>query len=153
MRKRTPSQLDEMQQAKLLKINSNGMNLCYIGLLAAILIQWLVKRDFSAIIGEVIVFFALVIYVACAYLYEGIWDSRLKPSMKTNLLVSFLPAIAVGILLFVRNVLSAEAQDTVAISVILLAMIAAYALCLLVLSMLLWLYKRRRNRLDEQEDC
>ena len=153
MRKPDQTQLDEMQQGKLLKIHSNGMNLCYIGLLAAILIQWLVKRDFSSIIGEGIIFFALVIYVACAYLYEGIWDSRLKPSMKTNLLVSLLPAAAVGILLFVRNILSTKAQDTVAISVILLAMIAAYALCLLVLSMLLWLYKHRRNLLDEQEDC
>lgn len=153
MRKHNQSQLDEMQQGKLLKIHSNGMNLCYAGLLAAILIQWLVKRDFSSIIGEVIVFFVLVIYVACAYLYEGIWDSRLKPSTKTNLLVSLIPAVAVGILLFIRNALSAEAQDTVAISIILLAMVAAYILCLVILSMLLWLYKHRRNRLDEQEDC
>ena len=146
------SQLDEMQQEKLLKIHSNGMNLCYGGLLAAILIQWLVKRDFSSIIGELIVLFALAIYITGAYMYEGLWSSRLKPSHKNNLLISLIPAVAVGGLLLVWNALAGQEQESVAVSVILLAMVAAFALCMAILSLLLWLYNRGRNRLDEPED-
>ena len=152
MRKRTPSQLDEMQQAKLLKINSNGMNLCYIGLLAAILIQWLVKLDFSAIIGEVIVFYLLVFYITGASIYEGLWSSKVKPSIRSNLLISLIPAAAVGILLFLRNALSADASTVLSAPVILLLMGIAYALCMAVLSALLCLYNRRRSVLDEQEN-
>ena len=152
MRKRTPSQLDEMQQAKLLKINSNGMNLCYIGLLAAILIQWLVKRDFSAIIGEVIVFFLLVFYITGASIYEGLWSSKVKPSIRSNLLISLIPAAAVGVLLVLRNALSADASTVLSAPVILLLMGIAYALCMAVLSALLCLYNRRRSVLDEQEN-
>ena len=152
MRKRTPSQLDEMQQAKLLKINSNGMNLCYIGILAAILIQWLVKRDFSAIIGEVIVFFLLVFYITGASIYEGLWSSKVKPSIRSNLLISLIPAAAVGVLLVLRNALSADASTMLSTPVILLLMGIAYALCIAVLSALLCLYNRRRSVLDEQEN-
>jgi len=152
MRKRTPSQLDEMQQAKLLKINSNGMNLCYIGLLAAILIQWLVKRDFSAIIGEVIVFYLLMFYITGASIYEGLWSSKVKPSIRSNLLISLIPAAAVGILLVLRNALSADASTVLSAPVILLLMGIAYALCMAVLSALLCLYNRRRSVLDEQEN-
>lgn len=152
MRKRTPSQLDEMQQAKLLKINSNGMNLCYIGLLAAILIQWLVKRDFSAIIGEVIVFYLLMFYITGASIYEGLWSSKVKPSIRSNLLISLIPAAAVGVLLVLRNALSADASTVLSAPVILLLMGIAYALCMAVLSALLCLYNRRRSVLDEQEN-
>ena len=152
MRKRTPSQLDEMQQAKLLKINSNGMNLCYIGLLAAILIQWLVKRDFSAIIGEVIVFYLLVFYITGVSIYEGLWSSKVKPSIRSNLLISLIPAAAVGILLVLRNAQSADASTVLSAPVILLLMGIAYALCMAVLSVLLCLYNRRRSALDEQEN-
>ena len=152
MRKRTPSQLDEMQQAKLLKINSNGMNLCYIGLLAAILIQWLVKRDFSAIIGEVIVFYLLMFYITDASIYEGLWSSKVKPSIRSNLLISLIPAAAVGVLLVLRNALSADASTVLSAPVILLLMGIAYALCMAVLSALLCLYNRRRSALDEQEN-
>ena len=152
MRKRTPSQLDEMQQAKLLKINSNGMNLCYIGLLAAILIQWLVKRDFSAIMGEVIVFYLLVFYITGASIYEGLWSSKVKPSIRSNLLISLIPAAAVGVLLVLRNALSADASTVLSAPVILLLMGIAYALCMAVLSALLCLYNRRRSALDEQEN-
>ena len=152
MRKRTPSQLDEMQQAKLLKINSNGMNLCYIGLLAAILIQWLARRDFSAIMGEVIVFFLLVFYITGASIYEGLWSSKVKPSIRSNLLISLIPAAAVGVLLVLRNALSADASTVLSAPVILLLMGIAYALCMAVLSALLCLYNRRRSVLDEQEN-
>ena len=152
MRKRTPSQLDEMQQAKLLKINSNGMNLCYIGLLAAILIQWLVKRDFSAIMGEVIVFYLLVFYITGASIYEGLWSSKVKPSIRSNLLISLIPAAAVGVLVVLRNALSADASTVLSAPVILLLMGIAYALCMAVLSALLCLYNRRRSALDEQEN-
>ena len=151
MRKRTPSQLDEMQQAKLLKINSNGMNLCYIGLLAAILIQWLMKRDFSAIIGEVNVYFLLMLYITGASTYEGLWSSKVKPSIRSNLLISLIPAAAVGVLLVLRNALSADASTVLSAPVILLLMGIAYALCMAVLSALLCLYNRRRSVLDEQE--
>ena len=152
MRKRTPSQLDEMQQAKLLKINSNGMNLCYIGLLAAILIQWLVKRDFSAIMGEVIVFYLLMFYITGASIYEGLWSSKVKPSIRSNLLISLIPAAAVGVLLVLRNALSADASTVLSAPVILLLMGIAYPLCMAVPIALLCLYNRSRSVLDEQEN-
>lgn len=147
---RNQSQLDEMQQAKLMKINSNGMNLCYGGLLAAILIQWLTQRDFASIMGEAIVFFLLVIYIACAYIYEGIWSSKMKPSFKTNLLISLIPAAAVGILFVIRNRISTTTVYDA--SIIALAMAIAYIGCLTILSTLLLLYRRRRNILDDQEN-
>jgi len=149
MRKRKDFQLDEMQQEKLLKINSNGLNICYWGLLAAIVIQWLTERDITSVIGEIIIYVILMIYTVCAYIYEGLWSAKSKPSVKRIFLISLIPPAAVGILLCVKNIMADNRLYE--LSVILFAMAIAFAVCVTILYVLLCLYRRRRRSLDGQE--
>lgn len=150
MRKRDYSQLDEMQKEKLLKINSNGMKICALGLLVVILVQWFLNGDFSNIIGELVVYALLAGYVAIAYMFEGLWGERIKPSWKSNLLISLIVSIVIGVLLFIREKTSPE--FTIGIPAILLRMAIGLVACFGVLSILLLVYQKRRKTLDDVEE-
>ena len=88
------NKLDEMQEQKLLRIEHNGCWFAFWALLAAMFIQMAVfgPAEFRTILGEWIVFMALSVYLGIACLKNGIWDRRLDPTPKANLLVSLVAA-------------------------------------------------------------
>ena len=97
------NKLDEMQEQKLLKIEHNGMWIAFWGLLAAILFQTIFEKgNFT---GEWIVFMVMSLYTLFACIKNGIWDRRLEPNLKTNLLISIIPSAIVGILIGVSSYL------------------------------------------------
>ena len=150
MRKRDRAQMDEMQKEKLLKINSNGMKLCSLGLLLAILIQWFLRKDFSSLVGELIIYCLLTGYTVTASLYEGLWEDRIRPSWKTNLLLSLAASLALGLILFIRD--KADPAFVMAPPAILARMAVCLAACFALLSVLLIVYRKRRAALDDVED-
>ena len=87
--KKTKSNLDELQELKLLKIEHNGCWLAFWGLLAVILTQIAIgndsKQDLS---GEWIVFMCLALYLTVGCIRNGIWDRKLKPNFKNNIMAS-----------------------------------------------------------------
>ena len=93
--------LDERQEQLLLQVEHSGCWLAFWGLLAAIVVQMIAFGfDFSAIAGEWIVFMVLALYLSCGCMKNGIWDRHLKPNGKTNLLLSLIAALAVGLIIF-----------------------------------------------------
>ena len=87
------SNLDEMQEQKLLRIEHNGFWFAFWGLLAAMLIQQVLTPSamaFRTIAGEWIIFMVIALYVAVACARSGIWSRRLKMNAKTNLAASLI---------------------------------------------------------------
>ena len=99
--KKMKNNLDERQELKLLKIEHYGCWLAFWGLLIALAVQMVLTPDeprFMA--GEWIVFMALALYLSVACMKNGIWDRKLKPTPKTNLLMSTAAGVVMGILFF-----------------------------------------------------
>ena len=91
--------LDEMQEQELLKIEHNGCWLAFWGLLIAMIVQSFAfgNMDFKTLAGEWIVFMVLALYLAFACVRRGIWDRKLAMNIKTNLIVSAVAGIVMGI--------------------------------------------------------
>ena len=110
------SNLDEMQEQALLKIEHNGCWLAFWGLLAAMALQMVMRVPGRQMLGEWIVFMALSLYIVIACLRKGIWDRHLKANWKTNLIVSLLAAVATGIFVILSNPYLSEPLDYVLVA-------------------------------------
>ena len=142
------SNLDEMQEQEMLKIEHYGCWMAYWGLLAAMVIQMVMRVPGAQMLGEWIVFMALSLYIAIACLRKGIWDRRLKASRKTNLIVSLLAAVATGILVTLSNPYLSEPLDYVLTAGLTGGF--TFVLCFAALSIGMKLYKKRREKLDQE---
>lgn len=95
--------LDEMQEQKLLKIESRGCWLAFWGLAISLAVQSVIygpDKVNNYVGAEYIVFMLLALYLSIACLKAGIWDRRLRPTFKDNLIISFLSGLVVGIIWF-----------------------------------------------------
>jgi len=137
--------LDEMQEQKLLKIEHNGMWFAYWGLFASIFIQVIAEKDFT---GEFTIFMLLSVYVAVACLKNGIWDRRLKPTLKTNLIVSLIGALFVGAFQIALNFKELGYID---IRLGIRPFTNVLIICFLLMQFCSFLYKRKVNKLEETE--
>ena len=145
------SNLDEMQEQALLKIEHNGFWLAFWGLLASMAIQALLGVAFSSLLGEWIIFMVLCVYALVSCLRHGLWDRNLKPNLKTNLLVSIVPGLAVGVF----DMLLFRANETELLDYLLIGAIPAiitFALCFGALTICTALYKKRREKLDQESN-
>ena len=142
------SNLDEMQEQALLKIEHNGCWLAFWGLLAAMALQMVMRVPGRQMLGEWIVFMALSLYIVIACLRKGIWDRHLKANWKTNLIVSLLAAVAAGILVTLSNPYLSEPLDYVLVAGLTGGF--TFLLCFAALSVCTKLYRNRRNKLDKE---
>ena len=142
------SNLDEMQEQALLKIEHNGCWLAFWGLLAAMALQMVMRVPGRQMLGEWIVFMALSLYIVIACLRKGIWDRHLKANRKTNLIVSLLAAVATGILVTLSNPYLFEPLDYVLVAGLTGGF--TFVLCFAALSVCAKLYRNRRNKLDKE---
>ena len=96
--RKTRNRLDEMQEQKLLRIECRGCWFAFWALLASIFIQQFLfgAGDFKQIAGEWIVFMVLALYLSISCMRAGIWSRSFKPAFKTNLVTSFVAAVAAG---------------------------------------------------------
>ena len=142
------SNLDEMQEQALLKIEHNGCWLAFWGLLAAMALQMVMRVPGRQMLGEWIVFMALSLYIVIACLRKGIWDRHLKANWKTNLIVSLLAAVAAGIFVTLSNPYLSEPLDYVLVAGLTGGF--TFVLCFAALSVCTKLYRNRRNKLDKE---
>ena len=142
------SNLDEMQEQALLKIEHNGCWLAFWGLLAAIALQMVMRVPGRQMLGEWIVFMALSLYIVIACLRKGIWDRHLKANWKANLIVSLLAAVATGIPVTLSNPYLSEPLDYVLVAGLTGGF--TFVLCFAALSVCTKLYRNRRNKLDKE---
>ena len=89
--RRKKSNLGEMQEQELLKVEHKGCWIAFCGLLDAIIIQSILfgSQDCKTLAGEGIVFIVLSIYIAVACVRRGIWDRRFQMNAKTNLIPEY----------------------------------------------------------------
>ena len=142
------SNLDEMQEQALLKIEHNGCWLAFWGLLAAMALQMVMRVPGRQMLGEWIVFMALSLYIVIACLRKGIWGRRLKAGWKTNLVGSLLAAVITGILVTLSNPYLSEPLDYVLVAGLTGGF--TFVLCFAALSVCTKLYRNRRNKLDKE---
>lgn len=142
------SNLDEMQEQELLKIEHNGCWLAFWGLLAVMAVQMVMRVPGRQMLGEWIVFMVLCLYIAIACLRKGIWDRRLKAGWKTNLVGSLIAAVATGSLVALYNPYLSEPLDYVLVAGLTGGF--TFVLCFTALSVCTKLYHNRRNKLDKE---
>ena len=146
------SNLDERQELKLLKIEHNGCWIAFWGLLIVMLIQMIVGNDsIKNIAGEWVVFMSLVLYLSIDCVRNGIWDRKLKPNLRTNIIASSIAAVLAGIIWFgvsYRNY--HKLIGSIATGVIMFVQVEI--LCLIVLMISSKIYKRRVQKLEEDEN-
>lgn len=152
--KNSKSNLDEMQEAKLLKIEHNGCWLAFWGLLAVMIVELFVfdaEEVVRAVAGEWIVFMVLSVYIGAACMKNGIWDRHLKANAKTNLLISLIAAVAAG--LIVGGVLYSRYQifEDAAIMFI-CTTVCCFVLCFAALSISARIMKKKLEALESETD-
>ena len=64
-------------------------------------IQMIVGNDsIKNLAGEWVVFMSLALYLSIDCVRNGIWDRKLKPNLKTNIIASSIAAVLTGIIWF-----------------------------------------------------
>lgn len=153
---RKKNNLDEMQEQKLLKIEHYGFWFVYWGLLAAILLQVTLTADlknvFHIIAGEWLVFMLVSIYMVAACLINGIWDRRLKPNLKTNIIISLLSSTLCGVIFFASSYYKyGKLAGAVATGIFTFAQIFILSLGALILCV--FIYKKRVQKLEAESEA
>lgn len=147
------SNLDERQEQKLLQIEHNGCWFALWGLLIAQLVQIALGCEWKSMAGEWVVFMSLALYVCIACMKNGIWDRKLKPNFKTNMIVSTFASLVVGVLWFGISYHNYHKfVGSIATGVFMFVLTGA--LCMAGLSFSSWLYKKRveKMEMDEEEE-
>ncbi len=148
------SNLDEMQELQLLKAESRGYWIGFIGLAVAMAVQALLYGAESAkdmLSGEFIVFLCMGVYLIGSCLRNGIWDRHLLATPKVNIGLSLLAAVLTALFNAILSYRNYHDSFTA------LIVFAVYFLILsVVLSITLTvcsaLYRRRRKHLEEEGD-
>lgn len=151
-RNTTKSNLDEMQEQKLLRLEHNGFWIAFWGLLAAIIAQWIFFeiRNTLTLVGELLVFFVMSVYLMVGCVKNGIWDRKLKPNPRTNMVGSVIGGVTFGTALGIRTYLNTLKLGT-SILIGFCAALLLFVLCFGALTLTTWLYKKRLTKLES--DC
>lgn len=150
MKKR--NNLDEMQEQKLRRIESVGCWLGFWALIGAVAVQTAMgHQDWASIGGECAALFIMSGYLCVSCLKNGIWDRKMKPDLKTNLLVSTVAGAVAGLVWFVssyRNYHNLAGSGATFVFMFL----SVFCLCMAALSLVAAYYRRRLEKLEDQED-
>lgn len=92
------NQLDEMQEATMRKIESQGFWVLWVGLLIVMVVQMVLGAPGKQMAGEWIVFMIGCVYTIIACIRNGLWDRHLTAKPSTNALLSVIAAVAMALL-------------------------------------------------------
>ena len=149
--KKTESNLDEMQEQKMLKIEHNGYWLGFWGLLVAILIQAaLDPGNIRAMMGEFVVFTLMGAYMVLDCMRNGIWDRKLKPNWQTNLKASLLAGVLFDVYQGVRYYFRGQSIPGAIVNLIVNFLLISLS-CFVLLQIMSILTKKRKQHLENQE--
>ncbi len=151
--KQKKNALDEMQERNLLKLEEVGFWIVFWSLLASIIIQFIIKPDIKTIAGEAAVLLIASIYIACSSIRKGLWTKNMVPTRRINAVTSIIPAILLGAIHIVRTFVvlgkDVTAETVVTISI---RTAVAYLLCFAVLEIMRFVYKKKREELDDSKE-
>ena len=148
---KTRSVLDERELQEMHRIEHRGLWAMYALLCATVVAQLLFGADFAQMGGELFVIGVVSVGLIIAYARRGIWDAHARPSTKGNAVYSVISAIGVGVIVLGRRRNAAIA---------LAAGVAMFALCFLLLTLLMRYVQRRQeaqshvleNETDDETD-
>lgn len=147
------SNLDEMQELKLLKIESRGCWLAFWGLVIAMAVQQFFADPETvpgSLAGEYIVFMCLALYLVIACLKAGIWDRKIPATPIANLITSLIGAAAASIFL---GILSYKNYHSASGALALTALYFVIVFIVLFIGMtLVMIYYKKKVRQLESED-
>ncbi len=148
------SNLDEMQEQKLLHIESRGYWLSFWLLAASLVIQLICYgpgTDWRFMAAEWLIFMIIALYVACACMKAGIWDRKLKPTLGNNLLMSFCGGAVMGIAQFVISYRNYH-KPVGSIAAGIFSGLIVMFLCLIGLTITASIYKKRKDSLEKEKE-
>ena len=147
--------LDEMQEQELLKIEHNGCWLAFWGLLIAMIVQCFAygSMDFRTLAGEWIMFMVLSLYLAFACARRGIWDRKLAMNARTNLVISAIAGIVMGIFNAVMIFRNYQKPVGTIVAAAVTAFIT-FTLCFVILTIMMKQTEKRKAAMEaEPEDA
>ena len=141
--------LDEMQKQTLLKIESRGFWVLWVLLLAALIIESLLGFAPREMAAEFFIFMLGCAYSVLSDLRAGIWDRRLKPNTKTNVVVS----VAGGAAVFVWGLIKFAALGAgIAVLQAVIMGVCTWVLCFALLQLSMKAYKKRHAELENPKE-
>lgn len=144
--------LDERQEQTLLMIESSGFWMGFWGLFIAMLAQlFFYGYDVKVLAGEWIVFMMMAVVLVIRCMKNGIWDRKLRPTLKTNLMVSLIAGGGMGVfngMMSYRN----YHKPVGACAVGIVFFIITFVLLMTVLTLMGKAYQSRVKKLEEGED-
>lgn len=145
------SNLDEMQEQKLMELEHNTCWLAYALLLVAILAQVFMGRSFGEILGEIAVLLILCGYLIIGCLRLGIWDRSGKFSTKKNLVYSLFTGAIVGLTALIRSLVLYGFHNLLATTaVFLIPFVIVFALTFGLISLCGVIYRKRKEKLEQE---
>lgn len=151
MKKKINNHLDEMQEQELLKIEHNGCWLAFWLLLIAIVVQSIVfsSMELKIVAGEWLVFMTLALYLAIACVRKGIWDRHIPMNTKTNLLISLIASLAVGVFNFFM-VFKNYQKPVGALAASMISAVITFTLCIVALTLAMKKTQKKINELEAE---
>lgn len=149
MRKKK-SNLDEMQEQKLLRIEKTGCWFAFWALLISMFVQMGIFgiNKFKYFAGEWFVFMILALYLGLSCMKNGIWDRTFQPNGKTNFLLSLGSAVIFGLIFSIVNYMNYDSLEAAAATFAVMALILLISI-FLALSLSSAIYKKRIKHLEE----
>ena len=149
--KKLKNNLDEMQEQELLKIEHNGCWLVFWLLLIAIVVQSIVfeNMEFKTVAGEWVVFMVLALYLGIACARKGIWDRHIPMNTKTNLIISLIASLAVGVFNFVM-VFKNFQKPIGALAASVITVVIAFVLCIAALTLTMKKKQKKKQELEAE---
>ena len=145
--------LDERQEQALLHIEHTGCWIAFWGLLLAILIQLIVYGfDLQVLAGEWIVFMVLCFYISFACMRRGIWDRRLKPNAKTNLIASLAAGVLSGAVSFLTLWHRFPNKPAGSVAAGLISAALVFVLCFVTLTIFARATKKKQQALEQEPE-
>ena len=147
------SNLDGMQEQKLLKIEHNGCWIAFWGLVIAMTVQMILgENSMKQIIGESCVLMIMSLYIVIACIKSGIWARNLKANKKTNFAASLVAGTVLGLIIFATSYMNYH-KLVGSIAAFACTMVFTTILCFIALTLSAVLYKKQKHKIeDEPED-
>ncbi len=147
------SNLDEMQELKLLKIESRGCWLAFWGLLIAMAVQQFFAGPdtlLPSLAGEYIVFMCLALYLVIACLKAGIWDRKIPATPIANLIASLIGAAATSIFLGILSYKNYHSASG-ALALTALYFVIVFIVLFIVMTIVMICYKKKVQQLERED--
>ncbi len=143
------NKLDERQEQKLLQIEHNGCWFAFWALLMSLFVQQMIFGigEWKYVAGEWIIFMCLALYICVGCMKNGIWDRKLEPNAKTNLLVSLAAAVVFGIIFSAVNYVNYGALEAAFWTFVILAVIL-FVVLYAALSIWVVILKKRVRKIE-----